>query len=467
MTGFNSFPIFKVSVMFFTIFLSVSSQDSSQLLNEEMQEQTLNKISQLLVDNYISKEMGDTCAAFLLEQIESETYEEITHPRAFARELTADLRKIHRDKHIRIQSIPPVDKRLIKNQRLDFFLRTRDRIKDNMGFKKINILPLNVGYINIQSFEPFELARDKALNALQFLENVDAIIVDLRNNLGGNPTMVQFLCSYFFDQPVHLNSIYWRRGDYTEEFWTFDSLGINKRPNVPVFILTSKKTFSGGEEFAYNLKIQKRATVIGEKTAGGANPGYTFSINDNFNIFIPTGRSINPVTGTNWEGIGVEPDITVKATDALSFALDKAEHAARIYREKSDDQAVVSYLKICADFDRMDTLIVDGNLDSAQVIIHASLKSAINSEFLNEWMINDLGYRYLSKNKLPSAITLFQINVNHYPDSFNVYDSLGEAYMKSGQTALAIDNYNKSLKINPRNENARYMLSKLRQNKNE
>jgi tetratricopeptide (TPR) repeat protein len=115
----------------------------------------------------------------------------------------------------------------------------------------------------------------------------------------------------------------------------------------------------------------------------------------------------------------------------------------------------------------MDTLIVDGNLDSAQVIIHASLKSAINSEYLNEWMINDLGYRYLSKNKLPSAITLFQINVNHYPDSFNVYDSLGEAYMKSGQITLAIDNYNKSLKINPRNENARYMLSKLRQNKNE
>jgi C-terminal processing protease CtpA/Prc len=250
----------------------VWGQDSSPLLNEEMQEMILKKISQLLSDNYVSEEVGQSCALFLAEQIENESYEDITHPRAFARELTAGLRKIHKDKHIRIQSIPPKDKRLVKNQRLDFFLRTRDRIKDNMGFKKINILPLNVGYIDIRSFEPFELARDKALNALQFLENADAIIVDLRNNLGGNPTMVQFLCSYFFDHPVHLNSIYWRRGDYTEEFWTFDSLGINKRPNVPIFVLTSKKTFSGGEEFAYNLKTQKRATVIGEKTAGGANP---------------------------------------------------------------------------------------------------------------------------------------------------------------------------------------------------
>jgi len=459
----------KTSILLFIfiytcMFSVLRGQDSSPLLNEEMQEQTLNKISQLLRDNYVSKEVGTACAEFLSEQIENESYEDISHPRAFARELTSDLRKIHKDQHIRIQSIPPEDKRLVENQRLDFFLRTRDRIKENMGFKQVNILPRNVGYIDIRSFEPFELGYEKALHALHFIENTDAIIIDLRHNLGGNPTMVQFLCSYFFDQPVHLNSIYWRRGDYTEEFWTFDSLEIKKRPDVPVFVLTSKKTFSGGEEFAYNLKTQKRATVIGAKTAGGANPGYTFRINENFNIFIPTGRSINPVTGTNWEGKGVEPDINIKENEALSFALDKAEQAARIYREKSDDQAVVSYLKLCSDFEIMDTLISRGNLDSAQTIIHASLKEAIHSEFLNEWMINDLGYRYLSKNRFSSAINLFKFNVKYYPHSFNVYDSLGEAYMKMGNKEMAMVNYKISLDINPRNENAKYMLGKLRLN---
>jgi tetratricopeptide (TPR) repeat protein len=307
---------------------------------------------------------------------------------------------------------------------------------------------------------------NKVLNALNFIENTDAIIVDLRNNIGGSPTTVQFLSSYFFDKPVHLNNIYWRRGDYIEEFWTIDSIGIKKRPDVPVFILISKNTFSGGEEFAFSLKNQKRATLIGEQTAGAANPGYTFRINERFNIFIPTGRSVNPVTGTNWEGKGVNPDISMKSKEALTFAMEKAEQAARIYREKSDDLAVMSYLKLSADLDQMDTLIAKGNPDSAKSFICPSLQNAINSDILNEWMINDIGYRYLSKKNFTSAILIFQYNTDQYPNSFNAYDSLGEAFMKAGKNTLAIENYEKSLEINPRNENARYMLSNLRQDKN-
>jgi tetratricopeptide (TPR) repeat protein len=462
MSGLKLYSISLVLTIFFLFFSSVTGQDTSQLLNEEEQEKILNKISQLLIDNYVIKDVGQACADFLEEKIEDESYADITHPRAFTRELNSDLRKIHNDQHIRIQSIPPEDKRLKKNPRLDFFLRTRDKIKENMGFKEAKIMPGNVGYINIYSFEPYELAREKALMTLRFVENADALIIDLRNNLGGNPTMVQFLCSYFFDQPLHLNSIFWRRGDYTEEFWSMDSIGIKKRPKVPVFILTSERTFSGGEEFAFNLKTNKRATLIGEKTAGGANPGYTFRINDFFNIFIPTGRSINPITGTNWEGTGVEPDITIERAKALPLALEKAEHAARIYREKIDDQVVMSYLQLCTDFDMMDTLLARGDTDSALSIIDRALHNAVNSELLNEWMINDLGYRYLAKNNFSSALALFHFNGNQYPGSFNVYDSLGEVYMKSGEKEMAIKNYKKSLELNPRNENAKHMLKKLR-----
>jgi len=314
MSGFRKHFITIFIVLVMSLISSVKGQ---ALLNKEQQGKILDKIGQLLIDNYVMQDVGMACAAFLEEQLEEESYTDITHPRAFANRLTSDLREIHHDQHIRILTIPPEDKRLEKNPKLDFFLRTRDKIKENLGFKEVKIMAGNVGYMNIESFEPYELARDKALTTLHFLENTDAIIIDLRENLGGNPTMVQYLCSYFFDSPVHLNSIYWRRGDYTEEFWSMDSIGIKKRPKVPVFVLTSDRTFSGGEEFAYNLKTNRRATLIGAKTAGGANPGYTFRINDLFSIFIPTDRSINPVTGTNWEGKGVEPNINIQQTKEI------------------------------------------------------------------------------------------------------------------------------------------------------
>ena len=268
--------------------------------------------------------LGRYIAHFLEEQNEYDRYTQITHPRALAKQLSSDLKKIHHDRHIRVQTRTPGERRLIKDANLNFFLHTHERIKENLGFRQVKILTGNVGYLDIRSFEPLELAREKALSTLHFLKDTDAMIIDLRANIGGNPAMVQFLCSLFFDKPVHLNSIYWRRGDYTEEFWTMNDIGIAKKPDIPVFILISSGTFSAGEEMAYNLQTQKRAILIGETTAGGANPGYSFSINERFSIFIPTGRSVNPQTGTNWEGTGVKPDIQVKRSESLSVSAEKA-----------------------------------------------------------------------------------------------------------------------------------------------
>ncbi len=136
--------------------------------------------------------------------------------------------------------------------------------------------------------------------------------------------MVQYLCSYFFDQKIHLNSIYSRLNNSTREFWTIDVNG-EKRPAIPLFVLTSSRTFSGAEEFSYNMQTQKRATIIGETTGGGANPGGYFPVNNELSIFIPTGKAINPVTNTNWEGVGVKPDIAVPVNDALNKAIELAK----------------------------------------------------------------------------------------------------------------------------------------------
>jgi C-terminal processing protease CtpA/Prc len=137
--------------------------------------------------------------------------------------------------------------------------------------------------------------------------------------------MVALLTTYLFDQDqeiVHLNSLYWRQGNKTQQFWTLPYVpGSRFGSKKPVYVLTSNRTFSGAEEFTYNLKQLKRATIIGETTGGGANPGDWFSLTPHFAVFIPTGRAINPISQDNWEGVGVAPDIAVPREEAFDVAL--------------------------------------------------------------------------------------------------------------------------------------------------
>jgi C-terminal processing protease CtpA/Prc len=154
------------------------------------------------------------------------------------------------------------------------------------------------------------------------------LIIDLRDNGGGRPDMVAYLSSYLFDSRTHLNDLWTRRTDKTEEFWTRDTIPGRRFGGVkPVYVLTSAQTFSGGEEFTYNLKNLKRATIVGETTGGGAHPVSGHRIDEHFRIDVPFARAINPITHTNWEGVGVTPDVVVPAKDAL-------DTAQRLLREK-------------------------------------------------------------------------------------------------------------------------------------
>jgi len=155
---------------------------------------------------------------------------------------------------------------------------------------------------------------------MNFLANVDAAIFDLRENGGGDPKMVQTVASYLFDKPTHLNDLYNRKDDKTTQYWTLPYLPGSRLVDQPAYVLTSKRTFSGGEEFCYDLKTQKRATLVGETTGGGAHPVAGHRINDHFMIGVPDSRPINPVTKIDWEGTGVTPDVSVNAEDALETA---------------------------------------------------------------------------------------------------------------------------------------------------
>jgi C-terminal processing protease CtpA/Prc len=289
-------------------FNRVAAQENS--IGNEFRSKVIEKINQLLNDNYVFPDVAKATAEHLIKKLNAGRFDTDSTLAVFAKSLTEEVQSVNHDKHMRIRTTDAGGRRGPEN--------TGDG-----GFKEVKFLEGNIGYIDMRLFFPVTIASSFADEHMKKLSSADAIIIDLRYNGGGNPDMVQYLCSYFFDKKIHLNSLYHRVGNSTREFWTIDVNG-KKRPDVPLYILTSKRTFSGAEEFSYNMQTQKRATLIGETTGGGANPGGMFRINDQLGIFIPTGKAINPVTGTNWEGVGVKPDIEVAADKALEKAIELA-----------------------------------------------------------------------------------------------------------------------------------------------
>ena len=184
----------------------------------------------------------------------------------------------------------------------------------------MEILPRNIGYVKLDGFALVSLCSSTVVAAMNFVANVDAVIFDLRDNRGGDALMVSYVASYLFDQPTHLNDLWTRSTDSTRQFWTNAQVSGKRLGTQPAFVLTSSRTFSGAEEFAYNLKTQKRATIDGETTGGGAHPVRGVKLNDRFTINVPFARAINPITKANWEGAGVEPDVNAAAADALTTA---------------------------------------------------------------------------------------------------------------------------------------------------
>jgi C-terminal processing protease CtpA/Prc len=172
---------------------------------------------------------------------------------------------------------------------------------------------------------------------MNFLANADAVVIDLRRNGGGSPAMIQLISSYFLPESTHLNSFENRGEDEMAQFWSFYFVPGKSMFDTDLYVLTSQRTFSAAEEFTYNLKNLKRATIIGETTGGGAHPGGTRIVNDYYLVWVPTGRAVNPVTKTNWEGTGIAPDIAVESDKAL----DKARMVAldKLVKKAPDEEA--------------------------------------------------------------------------------------------------------------------------------
>ncbi|HEU4790579.1 MAG TPA: S41 family peptidase [Flavobacterium sp.] len=294
------------------------------------QQQVIDSISLLLNKSYIFPEVAKKMGDYILSNFKNGSYTTITNPTLFSEKLTADLQSISKDKHIQVRFNPAFIKELRESNKnpsheeLPVSLLEKWKI-NNYGFKEVKILDGNIGYLDLRSFGDTSFGGETAVAAMNFLSNANALIIDLRKNGGGSSEMIQLIISYLFDsEPVHLNNFYYRPTDSNTQTWTLPYVSGKRMPNVDVYVLTSKRTFSAAEEFSYDLKNLHRATIIGEVTGGGANPGGDEIATDRFTIFVPFGRAINPITKTNWEGTGVQPDIEVPADDALFTAQIKA-----------------------------------------------------------------------------------------------------------------------------------------------
>ncbi len=282
---------------------------------------------------YVFPEVANKLEKQLRKNLKKKKYDSINMLGAFARQVSEDMREIAHDGHLWIRPASEDDIRRSQVEEPTDEDRERYMLEQaftNFGFVKVERLDPNIGYLKFNRFADASMAGPTAVAALNFLSNCDAMIIDLRDNGGGYPNMVQLISSYFFEESTHLNTFYIRETDEYHQFWTQTHVQGKRMTDIPLFVLTSGSTFSGAEEFTYNMKNLERATIIGETTGGGAHPTHRHVFAEQRIVAsVPFGRAINPITNTNWEGTGIEPHIKVPQSEALDVAKLEAMKAIR------------------------------------------------------------------------------------------------------------------------------------------
>ena len=257
-------------------------------------------------------------------------YDRLTDATRFAQALTEDLQAISNDKHLVVEvadaptdanAAPAAPKRSPAHANAPL---TSPQQREACHFVNVATLTGNVGYIKFDAFASPSMCAETAGAAMNLVAGCDALVVDLRDNRGGDPAMVAFMASYLFMKPVRLSDVFERRTGVTYETWTLPFVPGPRFVDTPVFIVTSHRTFSAAEQFAYDLQSLKRAVVVGEPSGGGAHPTESFAIDARFSVSVPIGRYVNPITQTNWEGRGVEPSVHVHERVSVQAAYREA-----------------------------------------------------------------------------------------------------------------------------------------------
>jgi hypothetical protein len=364
-------PIERMLAALFVFVLLNSANTLSQTtpapVDQQEQALVVDSIATILNNNYVYPETAAQMGKLIRQNLKESRYESLTDPNEFADKLTEDLQSVSHDRHLWVRYGPrmiammknakesPNDNELQK-------LELQENREANYGFKELKLLEGNMVYLKLDNFmstTTYPEAGQAAIAAMQFAANARVLIIDLRDNGGGSPDMIQLLSSYFFKGDIqHLNTFYWRPKDETVQFWTLPHVPGQKIEKTDIYVLTSSNTFSAAEEFTYNLKNMKRAVIVGETTGGGAHPTDARIINDHFGMSVPMGKAINPITKTNWEGTGIKPHYEVPRDKALDKAIIVALDS--LLKKETDEERIKKYTWIK---ERKNTLLEPFALD--------------------------------------------------------------------------------------------------------
>ncbi len=316
---------FKTYQLFFLLAFAFPALGSAQTNKKEIVNinALIDSLTNTLNGHYVFPDKAKSISTYLESQLKKNAYaNELQNPQELAEQLQKDISKMHHDPHMHINYDPGFHVQQYLAPTKEEINQTKKYWKENnYGYTKVEILPGNIGYFTFNVFvDDVESAKPTITSALRFLSNSSAIIIDLRENYGGSPAMVSQIESFFFKEKTHMNDLINRSANDTIFFYAEPAKADSLNLVMPVYILTSHHTFSGGEDFSYGMQKANRAIIVGETTGGGAHPQMPFSLGQGFVISIPFARSINPVTKTDWESTGVIPDVKEKAPNALFTA---------------------------------------------------------------------------------------------------------------------------------------------------
>ncbi|MGW0882957.1 S41 family peptidase [Streptomyces sp. NPDC002671] len=280
----------------------------------------IEETARLVAEQYVFPEVGDRLAALLRRRLAEGAYDAGSAEELGAR-VTADLQSDNGDLHLYLRYHPD---RVPEEQGEAALAEMRRRFDTSLGgIPRVELLAGGTALLELgPALFPLAWSAEPLTAALTLAARAQALILDLRGNRGGDPETVAFVCSYLLDERTHLNTQYTRAGERYDQYWSLPHVpGARFGGTKPVYVLTSGDTFSAAEELTYNLQQLGRAVIVGETTRGGAHPREGWTVHPHLEVAIPVARSINPVSGTNWEGTGIRPDIACAAEDALDRAL--------------------------------------------------------------------------------------------------------------------------------------------------
>ena len=320
MNHFSKISTFLSIILLFAVNFVFAQQKE---ITGDFRAATIDSVLRLLKDKYAYPDIALKMDAAIREKQQRGEYDSISDGNRLAEKITADLRSVFDDKHLKLsfsaQPIPAQSSRAgIPSPEEIAAARARQR-RENFGLQKAEVLKGNIGLIRLNYFAPLDWSADAYSAAMNLVADTDALIIDVRENHGSmDINTIPFFCSYLFDKPVQIGDIFVRETNENRQLWTYAKIAGRKYLDKPVYVLTGNQTASGAEAFAGHLKRLKRAVLVGEVTEGATMPGGSFRVNENFSIWISTGRSTNGSAKN--ENKGVVPDVSTEGKKALKEA---------------------------------------------------------------------------------------------------------------------------------------------------